>query len=365
MALTDPFSSLAGLPFAQLFESLIPDLILSFTFFTALTYAVLGKRFGHQRPAIAMSAALGLALAMGLTWWEHQQGWSIRDLGPLAVGFAVILLAMVMFQGVRQTGGSWAGAAIALGASILVAWTLGLWHGASGILNALALLAVIVGVVVFVLHVHGKNTHVHPIPAAAVPKLAEVDHDMSDLYEDRHVDDRLRQRFGHLRHEACHLADHPQDASGVMNQLRRMLPAEGWLTERLAHLRERACLVRKGHAEKLEEMKDFLGKLPAPARNKVAGDLTARYQEIVGIDLRLERLDAAVAENERRIRALTVEAQEALARYDYGKLNSLLEVAEKLQGHNGKLLKLIDRSERKLEDVVKRVAKEARQVSQG
>jgi hypothetical protein len=56
-----------------LFETLLPDLLLAFTFFTALAYAVLGRRFGQQRPAIAMSAAVGLALASGLVWWEHQQ----------------------------------------------------------------------------------------------------------------------------------------------------------------------------------------------------------------------------------------------------------------------------------------------------
>jgi hypothetical protein len=365
MALTDPFSSLAGLPFGQLFESLLPDFILSFAFFTALAYAILGVRFGHQRPAIVMSGALGLALAAGLTWWEHQHGWSIRNLGPVAVGFAVILLGSVMFQGIRQTGGTWAGTAIALGASVLVASSLGAgWFGASGILNAAATLALIVGIVAFVLHVHNKNTRVHPVPAADIPEVKEVRHDMSDLYEDRHVEGRLHEGLGRIRYEAHDLPRHPQDASHVMGQLQRMLPAEGWLTERLAHLRERAYLVRRGHAQKLEEMKDFFEKLPPTARKKIAGDLITRYQEIVGIDLRLERLDGAVAENERRVRDLTAEAQGALARYDYAKLNELLADAQKLQDHNSKLFKLIDRSEHKLEDIIKRVADEARQVSQ-
>ena len=107
-------------PFIQLFESLLADFILAFAFFTALAYAIVSKRFDHQRSAIAMSSALGLALAVGLVWWEHDRGLSIRDLGPIAVGFAIILLAMIMFQGISQTGGTWAGAGIALGASLLV-----------------------------------------------------------------------------------------------------------------------------------------------------------------------------------------------------------------------------------------------------
>ena len=47
----------------SLFETVLPDFILAFTFFTALNYAVLSKRFGQQRPAAAVSASLGLALA--------------------------------------------------------------------------------------------------------------------------------------------------------------------------------------------------------------------------------------------------------------------------------------------------------------
>ena len=366
MALADPLSSLTELPFGQLFQSLLPDFILSFAFFTALAYAVLGKRFQHERPAVVMSGALGLALAVGLTWWERDTGWSIRNLGPFAVGFAVILLAMVMFQGIRQTGGTWAGGALAVGASILVAWVLGLGGGeASGLLNAIALLAIIAGVVFFVLHSRRRNTHVHPIPDSDIPGLAEVRHDMSDLYEDRHVEDRIDHELNQAQHRARRLSHHPDEASSVMSQLRRILPAEGWLTQRMAHLRERAYLVRKGHAEKLEETKGFASMLPASARKKVAGDLIAGYQDILGIDQRVERLDEAVAENERRIRALTAEAQGALARYDYPKLNSLLDAAAKLQRHNSKLLKLIDRSEHKLEDLVKRIAEEAHEVSQG
>jgi len=365
MALSESFSRLAELPFFDLLESLIPDFIIAFAFFTALAYAILGKRFGQQRPAIVMSAAVGFALATGLVWWERQQGLSIKDLGPLAVGFAIILMAMLMFQAIRQTGGTWAGAGIASGASILIASALGMGWAGWSFLPALAMLALIVGVVAFVLHSKGQRTHTHPLPESSIPEVSEVRHDMSDLYEDRHVDERLDHGLSRIRGEARHLADHPQEAPDVMGQLRRILPAEGWLTERMARLRERAYLVRKGHAQKLEETKDFFAKLPASARKKVAADLIAGYQAILGIDQRLERLDAAVAENERRVKTLTTQAQEALARYDYPTLNKLLEDADNLQHHNVKLFRLIERSEQKLAKLVKQLAEEARQVSQG
>jgi len=50
----------------ELLDSLLADFVLAFAFFTSVTYAVLGKRFKKQRPAIAMSAAIGFALSTGL-----------------------------------------------------------------------------------------------------------------------------------------------------------------------------------------------------------------------------------------------------------------------------------------------------------
>jgi hypothetical protein len=111
MNLENPFRDLV---FGDLMKSLLPDLVLGFTFFTALAYAVLSKRFQHQRAAVAMSAALGLALSVGLVWWEQKTGLSIRNLGPLAIGFAIIILAAVMYQAIHHVGGTWAGSLITL-----------------------------------------------------------------------------------------------------------------------------------------------------------------------------------------------------------------------------------------------------------
>ena len=66
---------------ADWWDSFLPDFILSFAFFTALIYAVLSRRLGMQRPAIAVSAALGAALSAGLVWWEQANDLSIRNLG--------------------------------------------------------------------------------------------------------------------------------------------------------------------------------------------------------------------------------------------------------------------------------------------
>jgi len=115
--------------FGNLFDSLFPDFILAFAFFTSIVYAVLSRRFHQQRAAGMAAGAVGLALAAGLTWWEYQNGFSVRHLGPVAVGFAVLLLGGVIFTSIRYTGGSLAGVGIGIGASLIIGWVLGLdWH---------------------------------------------------------------------------------------------------------------------------------------------------------------------------------------------------------------------------------------------
>lgn len=346
------------LPFAGFFQSLLPDFILSFIFFTALVYATLGRRFDHQRSAAAMSGAIGLAFSVGLVWWEYQRGWSIKNLGPVAIGFAVILLAMIMFQSIKQTGGSWAGAGIAFGASILVAWVLGFpWPVASEIMQILAVVALTVGILAFLMHSHGLTRgsgnfhHIAPVQN----NIADIRHDMSNLYDDNKVGKRLEQRFGSLRDESKSVKQHPEYAADMMAKLTQILPEEGWLTARLSKLREHIHLIKKGHLKRIDELKGVLGKTPLSMRGNLKKQIHETVKEI-GLDKRLERLDKAVAENERRIKELTQQAQDSLARGDYPGLENTLRKAQKLQTHNDNLLKTIIRTENKLSGIASDVA---------
>ncbi|GEM_PF-727296 len=366
MAFTDTYFNLLQLPFGPFFQSYLPDLILGFSFFAALAYAVLGRKMEHQRSAIVMSGALGMALAVGLVWWEQDTGHSIRNLGPIAVGLAVILLGMILFQGIRQTGGTWAGAGIALGASLLIGWILGMpWPVATEVIQTAIIVGLTVGIMAYMFHTHRAVTHVHPVPREAVLGSGESQHDMSDLYEDRNVEERIRRGLRQTRDESRHIGEHPQDASKLMEHLTRLLPAEGWLTQRLAQLRAKAHLIREGHAHRLQELEQFLSTLPPPARKALAADLKKRYEKVVGADRRLDELDWAVTEKERRVRDLTAEARQALARYDYVKLYALMDQAEKLQRQNEKLLKIITGTERRLDALVKDAAAHAQRDSQG
>jgi len=362
MSLASPFYKYE---FAEVFESLLPDFVLAFAFFTALIYAVLGKRFDRQRPAITMSATMGLALSVGLVWWEQRNGLSIKNLGPLAVGFAIIVLASVRYQALRQVGGSWAGGGIALGASLLVSTLLGItWFLDPQIIHTAVTVALVVGILAFLMHTKG---HVPAFVRSKSVTLPAVRHDMRDLQQAQrqgHVlSNTLGRRLHSIREESNLLYQHPELAGNVVQQIRKTLPAEGWLTERMARLRKRAHQVRNGHVARLKETCKVFAKLPTSAKKAASSDLAEGYNQLIGIDKRLERLDRATAANEKRIRELTQQAEKHAEDHDYPKLSDLLKAAEKLQRHNSKLFAIIDRTEAKLTAIAEHVAKETQQVN--
>jgi hypothetical protein len=355
-----PKSLFQNLAIEELFETLLPDFVLAFTFFTSIVYAILGKRFEQQRPAIAMSAAVGFALSVGLVWWEQSTGFSIKDLGPIAVGFAILVLAFVMYQSIRQVGGSWAGAGITIGAAIIIAKLLGLnipvdWQ----IVQTIVVVALIFGLLAFMSHRHHHFARIRPTKS----KLPDIKHTMADLYRERHLSKKLDHGLRKLRKETKTLNEHPEEAADIMLQLKRMLPAEGYLTERMAELRTKAHWIRNGHIARLEETRHVFAKLPTSAKKKAATELAAGYNQIIGIDTRLERLDKAVAENERRIKELTGQAQKYTTNYEHQKLCDCLKAGQKLQHHNSKIFKIIDRTESKLTTIAKNVARQVKKVN--
>lgn len=349
----------AGLPFASLFDSVLPDFLLAFVFFTAACYAVLGRHFGRQRPAAAMSVTLGVALAVGLVWWQESYGYSMRDLGPVAVVLALLVVACVVYAAIQQVGGTWAGLLLATAACLVVGSLLGSpWPTNTGVLLRVGLIAFVIGALLVILHRRIELGHTLPAPV----EFTRVRHDMSDLEQDRRVAEHLAQGLSEVRSEAEFIVSRPDVAGDFMIQLRRLLPEEGWLTQRLAELREKAHHARAGHAQRIQELRELINKLPPAAQAKAAEELAARYVEL-RLDVRLERLDRAVAELERRVRDLTARAERCAANREYPKVQGLLDEAARLQAHNADLLKLIGRTEQRLLAVAKQVVQQTGGVS--
>ena len=334
----------------RLLETSLPDFILSFAFFTSVVYSVLGKKFDHQRSAITMSASLGLALSFGLIWWEQSTGYSVKNLGPVAVGFALIILAYVMYHSVQKVGGSWAGAGIAMGASLLIASVLGTsWPIDAQIIQTIITVSLIVGILSFLMN---QNRHL---------AVADARHDMRDLHWDRRTSKSLSKRLGRLKKQASSLSNHPEKARDLQAQLKEILPVEGQLTEQLAKLRTKAHRMRNGHVMRLKETYDILAKSPKSEKKKAAIELANRYRQLAGIDTRLERLDTAVAKYEQRIISLTQMAQTYGKKGNIAKLTDILREAQKFQHHNTRLFKLIERTENMLSAVASKVVQQTRE----
>ncbi len=148
-----------GLNLYDLFETALPDLVLSFTFFTSISYAVLSRQFEKQRPTIAMSVSIGCALSMGLVWWEHANDLSIKNLGPLAIGFAILILAFIMYKSISHVGGSWAGAGITVVASIIIAQILKIDVPIdSQVIQTITIVALLIGIIAFVSRTQGHSS---------------------------------------------------------------------------------------------------------------------------------------------------------------------------------------------------------------
>lgn len=344
---------LAGPALAPLFDSALPDFVIAFTFFTALCYAVLGRHFGRQRPAAAMSVALGVALAVGLVSWEVAHDWSMRDLGPVALGLVLLALVVAVFAAIQHVGGTWSGLAMAIVVCVLAGGLIGApWSLHWGVVRYLAALTLLAGLVALIAHIVRHPTFLGLGPAPA--EVARVRHDMSDLEQDRRVAEHLAQGLSEVRSEADFIISRPDVAGDFLIQLQRLLPEEGWLMQRLAALREKAHHLRTGHAHRIEELREFIDNLPPAARAKAAEELADRYTEL-RLDARLERLDRAVAELERRVRDLTAKAEVCAAKHEYRKVQGLLDAATRLQAHNAKLLTLVERTEERLLSVARQV----------
>ena len=275
------------------------------------------------------------------------------------MGFAILLLAFVMYQCVRHVGGSWAGAGITIGASIIIAQLLGIPVPVDAhIVQTVIVVALIFGLMALMSHRH----HLHPRMRFKEPDLPDIKHTMADLYRERHLSKKLDRGLRTLRKKATTLHEHPEEVADIATQIKRMLPAQGYLTEKMAHLRAKAHQIRNGHIARLEETRQAFAKLPTSAKKKASAELAAAYNQMVGIDTRLERLNKAVAENEKRIRELTEKARECTAKYDHRGLVEALKEAEKLQHHNSKLIKTITHTENKLSAIAKRIANEVKQI---
>lgn len=346
-----------------LLESLLLDLVLAFTFFTSVCYAVLSKRFNHQRSAAGMSAAIGAAMSFGLIWWEDKNDLSIRNLGPVAVVFAMIVITIVIYKAIKQSTGSFSGGGLAIGLFILFIITAGFDLPVEpDVIVSIMILTLLTGLIAMALH-HRPAGRNYPFLNSVRPQIADIKDDQTRMYRNRSISDKISKQLRNLRKDSDLIKDRPEHINDTVVQIKRLLPEEGWLTRRMSDLRTRAHHMKNGHIAKMQETRNITKDLPTQLKKQISTEIIDRYNKIVDFDKRIERLDAITTANEKKIKQLTIQAEKYALEYNFKGLTDIIEKAQKLQDHNSRIFKIIEKTENKLSNLAQKVIDETKQVN--
>jgi len=345
-----------------LYSGYLPDFLIAFTFFTSLCLATLHKRFNHHSAETGLAVSLGLALATGLVWWEYEHSLSIRNLGSIGILLAFVVAVIIVYHVLEHLGSKSASWIIAI-ALILI--FLSLYTPLDldlSVLYTLIFACILLGFVVHAIKVSPRETYRPVIGLSrAPPEIIEADLDLKRLHRDRNLNFNLDKHLRTLKNTTEMLERDPNEASEVYSQISALLPVEGYLTRRMAKLRKMAHHVRKGHIARLKETKSLVSRLSSKSLARASAKLIHGYQNELDMDKRLERLDAAVAANERRILELLRKAREYSQVHRFQDIPDLIKHAERLQYHNAKLFETIERTERKLSNLAFRIVKEQKE----
>ena len=334
-----------------LLESWLIELALGFTFFSALAYSVLIHRFDHPRSVAAMAGSIGLALGSGLAAGARVGGWSVTDLGPAAAGIAMLVIVVVVYQAFMRFAGHVVAALAALLTALLILAMIGPFVPVARNLAAtLMLLGMIAGLGWMVFRFGGNHRLKTPplSPARVEADLAEV----RDLRQ--HMQSMGRQ-IDELKSNSLWLEREPVLAEQVKRRLEQMLPEQGQLTRRLSHLRQMMHRARRGEVMQVKALEKAFKQLPADARAAAAKRLRRQCNE-ASLVRRLDRLDRAVAEAERRLKEVTTGIERALDERRFRDVSPLMDGAQKLQHQMQNLIVRIERTEHQLLQIVRQGA---------
>ncbi len=338
------------------------DFLIALVFFTALAFAVLGRRLGHARAGAAASAALGFALALGLAAWEVNTGWRISDIGPIAAGFGLIVIALVIYHAMKKIGGQWAGVLIALGSASLIGQVLSL-PGLSNLLHGVVLPLVGIGLLaagMMRLSHHHQTPYPNVSPSNAItpaPIAVPAPNDLEEVrdsqeqvhaIDDVHrLADRIERTLSDTDRYGRALPAHPDLARLIRQQVDAVLPATQQITRQLAELRAHTELVRRGHLAKIRRLAPVVPKLDPTAARLASKRLRDLYDE-ASLGQRLERLDQAAAATEQRITQTITSVRQSLDAARYHEAASALRRAELLGRQAKKLIAQIDKQQKRV-----------------
>ena len=303
-----------------------------------------------------MSVSLGTALATGLVWWEYNNSLSIRDTGSIGILLLLIVVTVTIYNNIKQSGSKSAALIITIGL-ILTFISLNRQLPVNTVdLYTLIFSMILLGFIVLAV----KSILSEPRPGLTYPPHQPelADDTIKQIHRDRGLNFNLDKYLRKLKNEAQLLKRDPAKAPQVYQQISGLLPAEGYLTEKMARLREKAHQIRSGHVARLKETQSLTRLLPPSRLAQVSAKLITSYYAELDFEKRLERLDNAVAVNEKKIVILLKQARICSKEYKFQQIPDLIRHAEKLQQQNEKLFKIIEHTENKLSELAHKITKQ-------
>lgn len=298
--------------------------------------------------------------------WEINSGWRIADLGPIAAGFALIIIAAVVYYAMQKVGGRWAGVLTALGAAALIGQVLslpglsGLFHG---VLLPLAGIGLLAAGVMRLMHHQQSFSPLRSAPfdvplqsplassptynsaQAPVDEVRESQDQVHAIDDVHRLADRIERSLSDAERWGRALPAQPDLAKLIRQHLATLLPATQDITRRLAQLRAHTERVRLGHLAKIRRIAPQVPRLDPLAARAASQRLRDLYRE-ARLGERIDRLDRAAVLAEQQI-TQTLQAVDQLldaARYD--EAASRLHQAARLGKQTRKLIHQIEKQQK-------------------
>ena len=101
-----------GMDIASLYQSYhgFIDFTIYLIFFIAVIQFALRFRFGEDRTAKTLAIVIGIAMAIGMSFFSQRYGFTIGDIAPLAGLIFLALLGLILYRFIRGLGAGVPGA---------------------------------------------------------------------------------------------------------------------------------------------------------------------------------------------------------------------------------------------------------------
>jgi hypothetical protein len=166
--------------------------------------------------------------------------------------------------------------------------------------------------------------------------------------KDRYRQDRIllhytKKCLHYLHKESKSLRNNPELAEDILEQMKLLLPQKAILAEQRTRLHNIVMLIHKKH------MIYYAKQISFPAKgHKIIPPLTNSFNMLAAIKNRLNRLDRAAEEQEKKRECLLQLARNFAVVHHTRQFRTCIKVAKEFQNSNIRLLKAIRRTEKRL-----------------